>query len=111
MRQISGRLLEDRANYDGAVKWALSQEGIGWIGLPARFKVLSKGGSILVQGREGEQVVCFPIEDDGELVRLLAHVQAPKKRIETLRWVREDDLAYWTEKTLDDHWQIIVALP
>jgi hypothetical protein len=110
-RRLASQLTENRSSYQRAVEWALSQRTIGWINLPLEFRVLSENGSVFLHGRANQRIVCFLVEDDGELVRFLGYVEPPRKAVELLDWVEEDKLAYWTETTLDEHWQVIVALP
>ncbi len=111
LRSIAGRLADHRTSYQAAVEWSLEQKTNGWFPLPAEFKPLSKNGSVFLHGRANQRIVCFFVEDDGELVRFVSYVQRPGANVESLEWVKEGDLAYWTESTIDDHWQIIVALP
>jgi len=111
LRSIAGRLADHRTSYQAAVEWSLEQKAIGWLPLPAEFKPLSKNGSVFLHGRANQRIVCFFVEDDEELVRFFGYVQPPKVKVESLEWVKEGDLAYWTETTIDDHWQIVVALP
>lgn len=111
LRSIAGRLADHRTSYQAAVEWSLEQKTNGWFPLPAEFKPLSKNGSVFLHGHENQRIVCFFVEDDGELVRFLGYVQPPRRTVESLDWVEDDKLAHWTESTIDDHWQMIVALP
>ncbi len=103
LRQLVADFEAKRPAYERAAQWALTQNGK----LPADLAAAVGQDDPYVDGKPGQRVVYFELEDLGETVRKIAFVEVTNVDVEKL----ETGWMAWTERRIDDHWQLVQVLP
>lgn len=103
LRKLVSDFESKRPAYERAAQWALTHNGK----LPTDMANAVGHDRIVVTGRLGQRIVYFDLEDLGETVRKFAFVEPPDVDLEKL----DSEWADWTERRIDDHWQVVQVLP
>lgn len=104
------KFMQNRKAYESAVAWLNTQRGdTGWRDLPSSYRELSKSNSVLAMGEPGNRIYLFDIEEGNDWVRYVGYTEQVRRDLG--KSINGPSDAWWTEKFLDDHWQISGAMP